>query len=96
MKGRSNLDAGAARGLQDATDVLRAAAARAKGARFPANDDGDASMSIMKPGPARRVALADRHSIGTKIVWRGLSPDDLVMWPFPVVSSTRTISPRPI
>jgi hypothetical protein len=25
-----------------------------------------------------------------------LSPDDLVMWPLPVVSSTRTISPAPM
>jgi hypothetical protein len=36
------------------------------------------------------------QSIGTKIVWRGLSPDDLVMWPLPVVSSTKTISSAPI
>ena len=34
--------------------------------------------------------------MGTKIVWRGLPPDDLVMWPLPVVSSTRTLSPAPM
>jgi hypothetical protein len=36
------------------------------------------------------------QSIGTKIVWRGLSLDDLAMWPLPAVSSTRTISPAPM
>jgi hypothetical protein len=53
-------------------------------------------LFIEFPALRRAVALAGRQSIGTKIVWRGLSPDDLVMWPLPVVSSTRTITPAPI
>jgi len=58
---------------------------------------GEAATGRNRPFRSRQAsALASRQSIGTKIVWRGLAPDDLVMWPLPVVSSTRTISPAPI
>jgi len=55
------------------------------------------TISIEFP-PATAVPARPRPhlSTGTKIVWRGLSPDDLVMWPLPVVSSTSTISPAPM
>ena len=54
-----------------------------------------AALSI-EFSPAAGGRARRGQSIGTKIAWRGLSPDDLVMWPLPVVSSTKTISPAPI
>jgi hypothetical protein len=54
------------------------------------------AIAIMFPPAAGSHLPPPGQSTGTKIVWRGLSPDDLVMWPLPVVSSTRAISPAPM
>jgi hypothetical protein len=54
-----------------------------------------AALSIEFP-PAAVARSPSGQSTGTKIVCRGPWPDDLVMWPLPVVSSTNTISPAPM
>ena len=68
MKGRSNFEAGAALGVQEAADVLRAAVARSNGRR--ACHRAAVPIEIVQPCPLLGSALPGRRT--------GVGPDPLV------------------